>query len=86
MEHPTITGEPQNFNLFHDGGEYVCFSWFINILSIILDKTECTILLKCNYMVSGRDGKVAERSEVVNSDTEEERLQDRKEILLSKVK
>jgi hypothetical protein len=44
-------------------------------------------------MTAGRDGNVAERShgmvrnaEVLNSDIEEERLQDRKKFLLSKVK
>jgi hypothetical protein len=44
-------------------------------------------------MISGWDGNVAERSEgmvgnaeVLNSDIEEERLQDRKKFLLSKVK
>jgi hypothetical protein len=44
-------------------------------------------------MISGRDGNVAELSEgmvgiadVLNSDMEEERLQDRNKFLLSKVK
>lgn len=62
---------------------------------IILNKTDCTdctMLLKCNYMISGRDGNVAEQSEgmvgnaeVLDSNIEEERLQDRNKFLLSKV-
>jgi hypothetical protein len=50
------------------------------------------VSLKCNYITSGRDGNVQQaqdmvgNAEVLNSDIEEEKLQDRNRFLLSKVK
>jgi hypothetical protein len=49
------------------------------------------VLLICNYITSGKEVSeefqgVVGSAEVLNSDTEKERLQDRNKLLLSKVK
>lgn len=70
------------------------YFWFIHNLSYItLNKLECTILLRHNYLPADTDRRnfvqqfqdVVGNSDALSSDTEEETLQERNSFILSQV-